>query len=174
MGFYWAHQRELSPPLVYYWYEACIHWVYWSNLSLRKVYQNVKLAVKVLVPILGVRTVYASRASNDLWANRRHVCIAVSRRGKCFCDSRSCATISVTKCEKDGKAYAERVHWIPESKRYFEYLTKREDMVVSQDGHSLLCLAAALSYSSISLRTSQVSEYLSSPCLHFRFFALVS
>ena len=34
-----------------------------------------------------------------------------------------------------GKAYVER---IPGSKRGFEHLTKREDMVISQDGHSLL------------------------------------
>ena len=47
----------------------------------------------------------------------------------------SSATISVTKCEKDGEVYAERV---PESKRGFKHLTEREDMVVSQDGHSLL------------------------------------
>ena len=35
------------------------------------------------------------------------MCITVSRRGKCFCDGRPCATVSVTKCEKDGKVYAE-------------------------------------------------------------------
>jgi len=46
-------------------------------------------------------------------------------------DGRPCAT-SVTKCEKDGKANNERV---PKS---FEQLTKREDIVVSQDGHPLL------------------------------------
>ena len=46
-----------------------------------------------------------------------------------------CATIKVTKCEKDGKVYVERV---PESERGFEHLTKREDMVVSRDRHSLL------------------------------------
>ena len=27
-----------------------------------------------------------------------------------FCDGWPCATVSMTKCEKDGKAYAERVH----------------------------------------------------------------
>ena len=43
---------------------------------------------------------------------------------------------AVTKCEKDGKLYVERV---PESEQGFEHLTKRKDMVVSQDGHSLLC-----------------------------------
>ena len=51
-----------------------------------------------------------------------------------FCDGRPCATISVTKCEKDGKAYAERVHWVPESKQGFKHLTEREDMVFSRDG----------------------------------------
>ena len=44
-------------------------------------------------------------------------------------------TMSVTKCEKDGKVYAERV---PESKWSFKHLTKSEDMKVSRDGHSLL------------------------------------
>ena len=66
------------------------------------------------------------------------MCITVSRRGKCFCDSRPCATVSVTKCEKDGKAYAERVHSVTESERRFKHLMEREDMVVSRDGHSLL------------------------------------
>ena len=61
--------------------------------------------------------------------------ITVSRRGKCFWDGRPCATISVTKCKKDGKVYAEGV---PESERGFKHLTEREDMVVSRDGHSLL------------------------------------
>ena len=61
------------------------------------------------------------------------MCVTGSRRGKCFWDVR--ATISVTKCEKDGKAYAERVL---ESERGFKYLTEREDMVASRDGHSLL------------------------------------
>ena len=54
---------------------------------------------------------------------------------KCFWDGRSCATTSVTKCEKDGKAYVER---LPESERGFEHLTKCEDMIVSRDCHSLL------------------------------------
>ena len=56
------------------------------------------------------------------------MCITVSGRGKCFWDGRPCAIVSMTKCEKDGKAYAERV---PESERGFKHLTKREDMVVS-------------------------------------------
>ena len=55
------------------------------------------------------------------------MCTTVSRRGKCFCDNRPCTT-SVTKCEKDGIAYIERV---PESGRGFEHLTECEDMVVS-------------------------------------------
>ena len=59
------------------------------------------------------------------------------------------------KCKKDGKVYVERV---PECEWGFEYLTKREDMVVSQDGYALL--AAALPYSSILLRTSHTSAYL--------------
>ena len=40
-----------------------------------------------------------------------------------------CITVSsVTKCEKDGKTYVERVL---ESERDFEHLIEREDMVVS-------------------------------------------
>ena len=66
------------------------------------------------------------------------MCITVSRRGRYFCDGRPCATVSVTKCEKDGKAYAERVHSVPESERRFKHLTEREDMVASRNGHSLL------------------------------------
>ena len=54
----------------------------------------------------------------------------------CFGDGQPCATTAVTKCEKDGKLYVERV---PESEQGFEHLTKRKDMVVSQDGYSLLC-----------------------------------
>ena len=50
-------------------------------------------------------------------------------------NGRRCGTISVTKCEKDGKAYAERV---PESERGFKHLTERENMVVSRNGHPLL------------------------------------
>ena len=49
------------------------------------------------------------------------------------------ATVSVTKCEKDGKAYAEIVHWVPESEQGLKHLTEREDRVVSQDGHSMFC-----------------------------------
>ena len=111
-----------------------------------------------------VFAVYASRTSHDLWSDRRHMCITVSRRGKCFCDGRLCAT--VTKCEKDGKVYAERVHWVPENEWCFKHLTEREDMA-----RRLLfaSLAAALSYSSISPRTSRVSDYLLSLCLHFCF-----
>ena len=41
----------------------------------------------------------------------------------------------VTKCEKDGKVYVARV---PGGERGFKHLTEREDMVGSQDGHSLL------------------------------------
>ena len=55
--------------------------------------------------------------------------------GATIAGDESSATISVTKCEKDGEVYAERV---PESKRGFKHLTEREDMVVSRDGHSLL------------------------------------
>ena len=39
-----------------------------------------------------------------------------------------CATTSVTKFEKGGKAYVERV---PESELGFEHLTESEDMVIS-------------------------------------------
>ena len=92
--------------------------------------------------------------------------ITPCRRGKCFCDGRPCATISVTKYEKDGKAYAERVHGVTGSGRGFKHLTECKDMVVSGDGHSL---AAALLYSSISPRTSHVSDYLLSLCLCFHF-----
>ena len=49
-----------------------------------------------------------------------------------------CATISVTKCEKNGKVYAERVHGVPESEQGFKHLTKHEDMVVSGNRRSLL------------------------------------
>ena len=63
------------------------------------------------------------------------MCITVCRRGKYFWDGRPCATISVTKCEKDGKAYAERVHEVLESERDFKHLIERENMVVSGDGH---------------------------------------
>ena len=56
------------------------------------------------------------------------MCITVSRRGKCFWDDWPCATISVTKCEKDGKACAERV---PESEQGFKHLTEYEGMVIS-------------------------------------------
>ena len=41
----------------------------------------------------------------------------------------------MTKCEKDGKVYVERV---PGSERDFEQLTEHEEIVVSRDGHSLL------------------------------------
>ena len=50
--------------------------------------------------------------------------LTVSRRGACFWDSRPC----VTKCEKDGKAYVERVQG------------SERGMVVSQDGHALSLL----------------------------------
>jgi len=43
---------------------------------------------------------------NDLWTNRRHMCITDSRRGEC---SQPCATTSVPKCKKDSKMYVERV-----------------------------------------------------------------
>ena len=78
------------------------------------------------------RNLHTSGASHDLEPT---VCITVSRRGECFWDGRRCGTISVTKCEKDGKAYAERV---PESERGFKHLTERENMVVSRDSHHLL------------------------------------
>ena len=38
--------------------------------------------------------------------------------------------------EMDGKVYAERVQ---DSEQSFEHLTECEDMVISQDDHSLLC-----------------------------------
>ena len=41
-----------------------------------------------------VFAVYTSHASHDLWTDRQHVCITVSR-------CRLCATTSVTKCEKE-------------------------------------------------------------------------
>ena len=66
------------------------------------------------------------------------MCITVSRHGKCFRDGRPCATTSVTKFEKGGKAYIERV---PESELGFEHLTESEDMVVSRDGCHL-CFAS--------------------------------
>ena len=40
---------------------------------------------------------------NDLWTDRWHVYITVSRRGTCFWDGWPCAT----KCEKDGKVFQE-------------------------------------------------------------------
>ena len=48
-------------------------------------------------------------------------------------------------CERDGKAYVERV---PRSERRFEHFTKRKDMVVSHYGHfhvSLQALSSSLS-----------------------------
>ena len=43
------------------------------------------------------------------------------------------------KCERDGKAYVERV---PGSERGFEHLTKHKDMVVSHYGRFLVSLQA--------------------------------
>ena len=65
---------------------------------------------------------------SDLWTERRHMCITVNRRGTCFWDGQPCAT----KCEKNGKAYVERV---PGSERGSEHLTEQEDMVFLRDGY---------------------------------------
>ena len=59
------------------------------------------------------------------------MCIIVSRRGMYFWNDQ----LRATKCEKDGRAYNERV---PESEQGLDHLTEHEDMVVSRDGHSLL------------------------------------
>ena len=52
-----------------------------------------------------------------------------------------------TKFEKDGKVYAG-------SERGFKHLTKPEDMVISQNCHSLVHYRWCSSYSSMSLQTS--------------------
>ena len=54
------------------------------------------------------------------------MCITVSRHTTCCLDGQPCAT-KCEQCEKDGKAYIERVLG---SERDFEHLTKGEDMVV--------------------------------------------
>ena len=64
------------------------------------------------------------------------MCITVSRLGKCFWELGHVQQQVLTKFEKDGKAYVEIV---AESELGFKHLTKRMDMVVSRDCHSLLC-----------------------------------
>ena len=54
----------------------------------------------------------------------------------------------------DGKAYVERVQ---RSEEGFKHLTEGEDMVVSQDGHMLLCFASSCSSLPISPWTSRGS-----------------
>ena len=73
----------------------------------------------------------------------------------------------VTRHEKDGKGYVERV---PESEQGFKHHTEGEDMVVRQPFFA--SLATALSYSSISLQTSWVSGYMLA--LYLRFCSCVS
>ena len=65
------------------------------------------------------------------------MCITFSGRGKCFWGGWPCAT-KCDQCEKDGKAYVERVRGM---ERGFEQLTECKDMFISQDDHviSLLC-----------------------------------
>ena len=101
---------------------------------------------------------------NGLWTGRRHVCITASRRGKCFWDSRPYAT-SVTKCEKDGKAYWKSSRkWVrfraPHWLQGYGHFSRRPLFAL---------LAAALLYSSILPRTSRVSAYILALCLRFHF-----
>ena len=73
---------------------------------------------------------------NDLWTDRRHVCITVSRRGMCFWDGWPCAM----KCKKDGKAYMLKssscVCW-KSSRKWVRFRTPHLtwNIVVSQDDH---------------------------------------
>ena len=62
------------------------------------------------------------------------MCITISRRGKYFCDGRSCATVSVRRMAKymlKGFIESQKVSEVSNT-------TEREDIVVSRDGHSLL------------------------------------
>ena len=97
------------------------------------------------------------------------MCITVSRRGMCLCDGRPC----VTKCDQceDGRVYVERVQG---SEQHLEHLTKGEDIVISQDGYTLLCFASHCSSLLCSLilpQTLQSSGCILDLCLHFCFRA---
>ena len=76
------------------------------------------------------------------WLLNQHVCITVSRCGKCFWDGWPCATKS-EKCEKDGKAY---IHWksLRMWSRTVSNRTECEDMVVFQDGQAFCFFCALL------------------------------
>ena len=93
------------------------------------------------------------------------MCITVSRRGKCFCDGQPCATVSVRRMAK--RTLKEFI----EFQKVSEFQTPHRTRGYGRFSRRPLfaSLATALSYSSISLRTSQVSDYLLSFCLGFHF-----
>ena len=98
---------------------------------------------------------------NNLWTDRQHMCITVSRHGTCFWDGWPCAT----KCEKNGKMYVER---IPGSDQGFV----RTRIWSFLRWPFFASLAVALSYSSISPQTSQSSGYILALCLCFHFHVI--
>ena len=68
------------------------------------------------------------------------MCITVNRRGKYFWDGQGQSDM----CNKCDKVWEE---WQSEqwtSSKSFEQLTKREDIVVSRDGHSWLSVFASV------------------------------
>ena len=81
---------------------------------------------------------------NDLWTDWRHVCIT-SRRGTCFWDGRPFAT----KCEKNGKAYVDRVPGKVSE-------VSPNARIRSFPETAILCFASRCSRSLISQRTSRV------------------
>ena len=67
------------------------------------------------------------------------MCITVSRRGKCFCDGQPCATVSVRRMAKSTLKEFIESQKVSEVSNTSPNARICEDMVISRDGHSLLC-----------------------------------
>ena len=92
------------------------------------------------------------------------MCITVSRRDKC--DGRPCAIASVSKCGRMAKRTLKEFHKVSEVSN----TSPKARIKLFLDMASLcFAIAAALSYSSISLQASQFSGYILALCLRFCF-----
>ena len=97
------------------------------------------------------------------------MCITVSRRGTCFWDGRPCAT-KCEKCEKDGKAYIERVRGCDRGFKLHQTYGRFSRWPCAFFA-SLAAARSSLSYSSFSTQTSQGCGCIYALCLHFCFRA---
>ena len=107
------------------------------------------------------------------WPLNQHMCITVSRHGKCFRDGCPCVT-KCEQCEKDGKAY---VRWkslrmwsqfqtAPNVRIWSFFKTVRHFFFLCFAGHG-----SSLSYSSFSMWTSRGCGCIYFLCLCFCFRA---